>query len=314
MISNDVFVLVQFDPPGIELCRVSNMQNEGEEGGLNSHGGQSDELRMDKSCTLLLPPLQQRQDGMGPQYARMIFATVSGVEEYPGYQGGPWPEHPSHHEPLECRRMFCQSTNAYVISIVMLIGGCNWGHRIFEVIVRCANLLAYVDEALAGGGDIEDVPWGAWGPHATTVSDNTDPRWQDFFGERRATVRQEDDSDQIFIRDYNPYRIRQARSSMEGLTGRSCHSGDSRREGEGDADTSHRKDTRRIIESSTISRGEWFQEDITTALPYVETVVDLPGCRAIHMDQNHVLLYMDDLNQVSRVCGCNRLKMRWIAI
>jgi hypothetical protein len=40
--------------------------------------------------------------------------------------------------------------------------GCNFRERVFEFV---ANLLAYAEKtvAVAGGGDIEDVPWNAWG-------------------------------------------------------------------------------------------------------------------------------------------------------
>jgi hypothetical protein len=41
--------------------------------------------------------------------------------------------------------------------------GCNGRKRVFEVVVCCANSLAYAEKALVRGGDIEDVPWNAWG-------------------------------------------------------------------------------------------------------------------------------------------------------
>ena len=58
MISEDVFALVQLNPPGIELCRISNMKG----------GSDSDDSGpyMDKLCTLLLPPLR---DGARPDRA-----------------------------------------------------------------------------------------------------------------------------------------------------------------------------------------------------------------------------------------------------
>jgi hypothetical protein len=55
----------------------------------------------------------------------------------------------------------------------------------------------------AEGGVDDGVPWDAWGPRATTVSDDwhTDRRY--VLGERRATTKS--DPDRICIRDYNPY-------------------------------------------------------------------------------------------------------------
>jgi hypothetical protein len=61
-ISNDVLSLIQLDPLGIELCQVSDMQNEGEEGAMNGrhHNSRNDGLRMDRMCMLLFPLLRQR--------------------------------------------------------------------------------------------------------------------------------------------------------------------------------------------------------------------------------------------------------------
>jgi len=44
-------------------------------------------------------------------------------------------------------------------------------------------------------------------------------------------------------------------------------------ESEADVDTFHREDTQKGL----------FQEDVTTALPYLENVVYVPGCTAIYM-------------------------------
>jgi len=38
---------------------------------------------------------------------------------------------------------------------------------------------------------------------------------------------------------------------------------------------------RRFIGSRMIPRENLFQEDVTTAFPYLETVMDVPGCTAI---------------------------------
>jgi len=70
-------------------------------------------------------------------------------------------------------------------------------------------------------------------------------------------------------------------------------------EGEGKADTWLPKGARRITESSTIRGGEWFEEDVTTALPYLEIEVDVPRCRTIYMEQDQVLFRVDDLDKVS---------------
>ena len=44
------------------------------------------------------------------------------------------------------------------------------------------------------------------------------------------------------------------------------------------------EDTRRIIEGRMLPREDLFQEDVTTALPYPENVVNVLGCTAIYME------------------------------
>jgi hypothetical protein len=365
MISNDVLALIQLDPPGIELCRVSNMKKgEGGEGGdggaTNDRGSQNDGPHMDKLCTLLLPPLRQQRDGTG-SCAHVLWVFCVG--EHPGHQTfsrGPWPEYRG--APLGRRPMFRQSTKDSIVSVMICILGCEGESRTFEVVVRCATLLAYADgarmvptataavaadaESWNGGGDgrsasaqaqagvgdanadndagvgtdDDSVPWDAWGPRATAVSDDEHVEWSYLLGERRATIEQ--GVDQICIRDYNPYRIRQAsRASMVAKGPRvSGHGlGDSHEEeeedrGEVNADTFHPGVTGRIVESITVWGGEWFEEDVTTALPHWDIKVDVPGCRAIYMEQDQVLLRVDDIGKVSGMCCCDRLMMGRIAI
>ncbi|KAN0123144.1 hypothetical protein V8E52_003097 [Russula decolorans] len=79
--------------------------------------------------------------GISPERALVNWVYCVG-EPPAGYQifsHRPWLEH--HHTPLGSR------------------------HRIERVFEFVANLLAYAEKtvAVAGGGDIEDVPWNAWG-------------------------------------------------------------------------------------------------------------------------------------------------------
>jgi len=145
------------------------------------------------------------------------------------------------------------------------------------------------DVSTERGNDDWAVPWDKWGPRATAMFENPVSLSKNLSGERRASMKRDD---QIRIQDYNPYRIRQARASMKSLRRRG---GDSH-EREGSTDTVIQS---RGVESNTIPGGEWFEEDVTTELPYLETVVDVPGCRAFHIEQDQVLLHMDDLNKVS---------------
>ena len=344
MISKDVLALVQVDPPGIELCRLSNIQIEGEAeaggdgdgddgagGTARGRGSRSDGPRLDKLCTLLLPPLRERRDGSaaatttGARCAHINWAFCAG--EHPGhstFSRGPWPEY--RRAPLGRRWMFRQSTRESIVSVVMEITGCDGQVRTFDVVVRSATLLAYADAARVGpaatassnddgqsqvqvvvGEANAGVPWDAWGPRGTAVSDHTHVGWRYLLGERRATLEQ--GGRQIRIRDYNPYRIWQARASLVAKALGGHGRGDSHEEegeddeGEVDGDTSRQNGTRRITESSMIRGGEWFEEDVVTALPHTDTVLDVPGCKAIYMEQDQVLLRVDDLDQVSGTCA-----------
>jgi hypothetical protein len=249
--------------------------------------------------------------------------------------------------------MLCRSTEDGILSIELHIEGPR--SRTFEVIVRRATLLAYADGArvvttaiatVAAGaetsngdgqmtsaqvqdvvgdvnasndtkGSLDDgsVPWDEWGPRATTVSDVEHLDWIDLLGEQRATIEQ---VGQIRIRDYNPYRIQQARASKV-AKGLGSHGwGDSHEEeedeGDGNVDTFHPKVTCRIVERSTIQGEEWFEEDVTTTLPHLEIDLDVPGCRGIFMDQNQVLLQVDDINKVSGLCRCDPLNCIWLIL
>jgi hypothetical protein len=159
------------------------------------------------------------------------------------------------------------------------------------------------EDDVEGHIDDEGVPWSVWGPRATTVSDSSDHGhvdWRYVLGERRAMIGR--DTDQICIHDYNPYRIRQARVAKNlGVHGWGDSHEQGEDEGQWNRDKSHPKVTRRIIESSTIRGGQWFQEDVTTALPHLEIVVDVPWCRAFYMEQDQILLHVGDLDKVSGV-------------
>jgi len=270
---------------------------------------------MDKLCTLLLPSLQ---DG-----ARVDWAVCVG--EHPGHQAfsrGPWPEY----RRAPPRRQFRQRDS--IVSVMMQITGSGRRERIFDVVIRSATLLAHAHAAAAtvgrqpttgaaGGADDNEgdigaggangrdvvgggVPWAEWGPRATSMSDQSMFAWNDLLSERRATI--DEGGRRIRINDYNPYRIRQARAS--GLAqggghrgGEEDSGGDSDEGGEGDV--FRQKSARRITEGNRIRGGEWFREDVSTALPHLDITVSMPAmpvCRAIYMEQDQLLLQVDDLN------------------
>jgi len=309
MISNDVLALIQLDPPGIELYRLFNMRSEGEEGATHSshHSSRNDGPRMDRLCTLLFPPLRQQRGGTG---ADASVSKAFCVGEHLGHQTFSCETCPEHHRaPQGSGQIFRQSARDSVVSVVMGIVGCEGRLRNFEVVVRCDTLLSFADgvHAVPTAAVVGDVNpkeddengvalWDAWGPRATSVTalGSTPVGWRNLFGERRATIEK---GGQIRIRDYNSYRIRRARNSNVVLD---------------------QNGTCRIVESSTIRGREWFEEDVTTVLPYLDIVVDVPGCkgcREIYLEQDEVLLRVNDLpvDRVSRVCRCHRSMMLQVA-
>jgi hypothetical protein len=294
MISTDVLALIQLDPLGIELYRVSNMRNEGEEGATNNghHSSQNDGPRMDRLCTLLFPPLRQQRDGTGAGPSVYMAFCVGGHSGHQTFSREPRPEY--HRAPLGRSQIFRQLTRDSVISVVIRLEGCDVRLFNFEVVVRCDTLLSYADgvhvvptAAVVGdvnakeGIETDVVLWDAWGPQATSVTELDSTRvtvgchWRNLFGERRATIIEE--FGEIRIRDYNSYRIRRARDSNVGLD---------------------QNGTCRIVESNTIRGGEWFEEDVTTVLPYLDIVVRVQGYmgwREIYLEQDEVLLRVDYL-------------------
>ena len=309
-------------------------------GGTNENNrGRNGRPRMDKLCTLLLPPLRKERDGTG---AHVIWTFCVG--EHPGHQTfsrGPWPEY--RHAPLGRRHIFRQSAKDSIVSVVMHIDGCGGQRRTFEFVVRCNTLLAYADaarlaptvtvatDAKSSDGDATQaqaqavvdaegsVPWAAWGPRVTAVSDQTHVGWRYLLGERRTTI--EEGVHRIRIRDYNPYRIGQAKASMvaKGLGRHELGDSHEQHEGEdwsdeveGIVDPFHPHGTRRITESSTTRAGDWFEQDVRTALPYLDVEVDVPGCREIYMEQDQILIRVDDLDKVSENCARFDRLMMWL--
>lgn len=113
----------------------------------------------------------------------------------------------------------------------------------------------------------------------------------------------------IRIHDYNPYRIRQAKASMV-AKGLGRHEwGDSHEhegedwsdEGEGNCgpiSPARYPQNHRKVALHTRA-GDWFEEDVRTAVPYLDAVVEVPGRRAMYMEQDQILLLVDDLGKVS---------------
>jgi len=118
------------------------------------------------------------------------------------------------------------------------------------------------------------VPWEEWGPANTRILEHDSHTWGSLVGERRATVGQVRPT-AITMRDYNPFRVRQALA----------------RTGGGGAQV--KLESGSVIKvvdgTSTYRGGEWFCDDIESSLPYVETVMPYPGCEGIFMDEDNLM-------------------------
>ncbi|KAI0271301.1 hypothetical protein BC834DRAFT_435730 [Gloeopeniophorella convolvens] len=253
MISADVFALVRLNPPAIELCRISGMA--------------SAEPRMERLRALCLPPLREG--------AVTDWAVC--VSEHPGHQAfsrGPW----APYRRAAPRRQFRIAAEDSIVSVVMqLRAGAEHRVRICDVVVRCRTLLAH---AHAGA----DVPWAEWGPLRTRMTDHLAVVWNDLLGERRAMVCEPEGSrPTIRIQDFNAHRVREARMRKEKGADDACTS-----PGASEADNH----TEVVTGISEFAAGEWFCEDVKTSLPYVDTWVKKPGCKAIYMEQDQLLVQM----------------------
>src|SRR5258708_5441509 len=134
MISDDVLALLQVDPPGIELCRISNMQNEG---ATNScyHSNRKDGPRMDRLCTLLLPPPWQEPDGTSA-----IISRVFCIGGQSGHQTFSEPRPECHRAPLGRRQIFRPSTRDSVVDVVMEILGPDHDCYNMDIVMHCYPL------------------------------------------------------------------------------------------------------------------------------------------------------------------------------
>ncbi len=272
------------------------------EGTTNScyHSNQKDGPRMDRLCTLLLPPPWQEPDGTSA-----IISRVFCIGGQSGHQTFSEPRPECHRAPLGRRQIFRPSTRDSVVDVVMVILGRDHDWYNIDIVMHCDTLLSYADSvhvaptvSVVPVGDDnasaeEDnenniVPWDVWGPRATSVelSGAGRVRWRNCFAERRVTI---EEDDLIRIRDYNSYRIQQARDSNVGLK---------------------QNGTRRIFDRSEIRGGGWFEKDVIAELPYLDIVVNVHGCREcseIYLEQDEVLLMADysPVHQVSGICCCH---------
>ncbi|KAH9963630.1 hypothetical protein BC827DRAFT_1266401 [Russula dissimulans] len=267
VLSEDMILLVRLREPVLELCRLRDI------------GGSSPSL--ETVCMLTLPELTIS--------ASLRWATCFG-------------EHPGHalfsrsqNQP-DMNGMFSFSTSAStssssrklegrgarrhlrsvpeegIIGMVMHIQALSGYSRTIDLCVRSRTLLDFADaQAKAGGGA---VPWEGWGPANTRIVMHDSLTWGSLVGERRAVVGQLRPT-LITMRDFNPFRVRRALERTGGAGKElklECGSV-----------------IRVVDEMSVLRGGEWFNDDIETSLPYVETTTPYAGCEGIFMDEDNLV-------------------------
>ena len=323
MISEDIVALARLNPPGIELCRISNMKN-----GASSSSSSGSGPRMETLCTLQLPSLRI-------SYVECAYC----IGEHPDHEAfsrGPLPEYA---HPPRCQQ-FRPSMRDSIVSVVFY---CFTSQECtYEVVVRRSALLAHAAAAeLMPRSEFGfHVPWAKWGPCATSIERRTYFELKAWLGERSAVVHTEYGLSQICINDYNPYRIRQVAGAAvftltqtKPLQGgeqsvdadadedddddgeEDCHDdgqenkddgGEDADDGDNEGDSDDGEDSVgeddnapfrqvggqdcRIIETNTMRRV--FRNKVSTALPRMEVIINMPGCREIYMQQDLLLLRM----------------------
>ncbi|KAH9963629.1 hypothetical protein BC827DRAFT_1266400 [Russula dissimulans] len=270
VLSEDMILLVRLREPALELCRLRDI------GGLSPS--------LETVCMLSLPELTIS--------ASLRWATCFG-------------EHPGHalfsrsrHQP-DTNGMFSFSTSAStssssrklegrgarrhlrsvpaegIISVVMHVHGLSGYFRTIDLCVRCRTLLDFTHaQGESRSGVVLAVPWERWGPPNTRIVEHDSLTWGSLVGERRAMVGQLRPT-RIMMRDYNPFRVRRALERMGGAGKElklECGS------------------VIKVIDEMSVYRGgEWFNDDIETSLPYVETTTLYTGCEGIFMDEDNLL-------------------------
>jgi hypothetical protein len=272
-LSDEIILLIRPRELALELCRLTNIGRPA--------------ATLETACILSLPVLAMSASlrwatcfGEHPGHALFSKSRRPPTSDSVGAPVFPFTFMSTRHPPWVPRQQLQPVPADGIISVVMNFLYKPSGHfRTIDLCVRCRTLLAFTNnkpaQAGAGGegegeGAVPTVPWGEWGPKNTRVLEHNPHMSGSLVGERRATVEQVR-ARSITMRDYNPFRVRQALARTGGAG----------KEIELECGSVMKV----VDETSVYPKGDWFDADIESSLPYVETVTPYPGCEDIFMDE-----------------------------
>lgn len=286
VLSEEIVLLIRLREPALELCRLTNV-------------GDREKATLETVRILSLPELTISASircatcfGEHPGHALFskhrqpypppfLHTNSSCSGRGPGLSTAGQPE-----DRIGARRRLRSVPRDGIISVVMQVNGLSGYSRTIDLTVRCRTLLEFAAtnapapaSRTAGTGTKDGtLAWEKWGPANTRILDLDSLTWGSLVGERRATVGQVLPT-RITIRDYNPFRVRRA---VEMLALRGVEPGKEVKLECGSV-------VKVVKEMSSYRGGEWFNDDIETSLPYVETIRPYPGCEGIFMDEENLV-------------------------
>lgn len=285
VLSEEIILLIRLREPALELCRLVDI-------------GDREKASLETVRILSLPELTisaslrwatcfgehpghalfSRYRQHPPSHLQSFHSTNSDSDREAGWSSGGPPE-----GRIGPRRRLRSVPRDGIISVVMQVNGLSGYFRTIDLTVRCRTLLEFAHFNTPAGhtavtGADGELEWERWGPVNTRILEHDSLTWGSLVGERRATVGQVTPT-RITMRDYNPFRVGRA---LEMLASRGAGPGKEVKLECGSV-------VKVVKEMSSYRGGEWFQDDIETGLPYVETVTPYFGCEGIFMDEDNLL-------------------------
>jgi hypothetical protein len=145
-------------------------------------------------------------------------------------------------------------------------------------------------------GEVVPVPWDVWGVAATRWFEGgaASAQWITTTAGQRAVTMEDDAPAPIIVQDFNPYAVHAARARAAAATAAaagSAASGQSSREGGNWSEQLPNGNRMTLkVEESVLPAGNMFQEDVRSALPYVEVVTrDKYRYEGVLIDEERIL-------------------------
>jgi len=142
-----------------------------------------------------------------------------------------------------------------------------------------------------------EVPWSVWGPPATRLFmwNPTSMHYIETTAGQRAVMLEDRMPTPIIVRDFNPYAVRAARA-LASASGKSQQRTWSKQLPNGNTMSLE-------MESSVLTAGSIFEEDVWSSLPYVEVVTqgeyEYDG---VIMDEERILGFQTSQDELAAPC------------